>query len=45
MAKKFRIKWIDFNYVMKLSDDSENPDAQVDNNILGGLKYLLSMLR
>ncbi|CAD8184624.1 unnamed protein product [Paramecium pentaurelia] len=45
MAKKYRIKWIDFNYVMKLSDDCENPQAQVDDNIIGGLKYLTSMLR
>ena len=45
MAKKYRIKWIDFNYVMSLSEDSENPKAEMDNNVIGGLKYLTSMLR
>ncbi|CAD8186231.1 unnamed protein product [Paramecium octaurelia] len=45
ISKKYQIKWIDFNYVMKLSEDSENPDADVDNNIIGGLKYLLSILK
>ncbi|CAK82939.1 unnamed protein product (macronuclear) [Paramecium tetraurelia] len=45
ISKKYQIKWIDFNYVMNLSDDSENPEAEMDNNIMGGLKYLMSILK
>ncbi|CAD8079219.1 unnamed protein product [Paramecium primaurelia] len=45
ISKKYQIKWIDFNYVMKLSDDDENPKEKMDNNIIGGLKFLISMLK
>ncbi|CAD8088787.1 unnamed protein product [Paramecium sonneborni] len=45
LSKKYRIKWIDFSYVMNLSEDSEDPKAEMDNNVIGGLKYLNSMLK
>ncbi|CAD8092522.1 unnamed protein product [Paramecium sonneborni] len=45
LSQQYRIRWIDFNYVMNLSDDCENPNAEMDNNVIGGLKYLNSMLR
>ena len=42
---KHAIKWIDFNYVMNLTDDCENPNNQYDTNLVGGLRYLIGMIR
>lgn len=30
---------------MNLSEDIENPNAKMDDNIIGGLKCLISILR
>lgn len=45
LAQKHRIKWIDFSYVMELTEDIESPNELYDKNVVGGLKYLLELLK